>query len=281
MIHNQTPALLYHKVDTQWEIGVTRIRPKIFKQQMMTLKDAGWETILPGEENTVPPISEGSKSKGGASIKRFYLIFDDGYEGIYHHAFPLLEEIGYKASVFIPSGYIGKDNTWDYHFFGRSFRHMNRQMLRDLTKSGWLIGSHGISHTNLLGLDNKQLRKDLFVSREILSETIKSEVGWISFPFGRYGTREIEIAIEVGYKGAVVPAERKSAKVLNGFQTIIADAVYCWDPTGIIPGRLERRKGYGAGRLFRTVTNKCSYGTVIWKRLFGRNNPPEPLAADD
>jgi len=272
---------------------------------MLTLKGAGWETILPGEENsipsrftggkdntnpphftgmkdnTVPPRFAGEESKGGAQTKRFHLIFDDGYEGVYHHAFPILEEIGFKATVFIPSRYIGKNNDWDHQLFGRPFRHLSSKMLCDLVEAGWMIGSHGISHIDLISLDDKQLRAELFVSREILSETIESEVEWISFPFGRYGTREIDSAIEAGYRGTIVPALRKSAKTSNGLQIIIADAVYCWDPTAIILGRLERRKGYGAGRLFRTVTNRCSYGTVMWKRLFTRNNQSEPLATDE
>jgi peptidoglycan/xylan/chitin deacetylase (PgdA/CDA1 family) len=329
---------------------------------MMTLKNAGWETILPGEMNALPtPLAgcagteiggclltspsaiaggnkrgvtlsvfkltsaiisfflrkppfyspllcrgddytnsvamvlkqketqfphrlhtEGELKEGAHQKKRFHLIFDDGYEGIYRHAYPILEELGYKATVFIPSGFIGKDNTWDYHFFGRPFRHMNQQMLRDLSKAGWMIGSHGISHSDFLSLNQKQQRQELLASREMLSEIIEDEVKWISFPFGRYSKREIEASYEAGYVGAVVPVINKSVKTPSEIAIIIADAVYCWDPTGIIPGRLERGRGYGTGRLFRSITNKCSYGTVLYKRLFGgSNNLPEPLATDE
>ncbi|MCF7811876.1 polysaccharide deacetylase family protein [bacterium] len=315
MILSQTPALLYHKVDTQREIGVTRISPEVFKRHMMMLKNDGWETILPGENNFYHPSPPSAVGEGQGGVtssdseltsakitclirnppfyspllcrgdappsKHFHLVFDDGYEGIYKYAFPILEEFGYKATVFIPSGFISKDNTWDYHFFGRPFRHMNRQMLRELVKAGWMIGSHGIGHIDLMRLNDEQLKRDLVDSKKSLSEIINDEVKWISFPFGRYGKREIDAAIEAGYIGTVSHVNKKFKGVSKEFTLIFADAIYSWDPTGIIPGRLNRGFGYGAGRLFRMVTNKCSYGTILYKRLFGGNNLAEPLATDE
>jgi peptidoglycan/xylan/chitin deacetylase (PgdA/CDA1 family) len=47
------------------------------------------------------------------------ITFDDGYRGVYLHAFPILKELGVPAVVYVPSGYVGTarrllhDRLWD------------------------------------------------------------------------------------------------------------------------------------------------------------------------
>ncbi len=268
----QPPALLYHKVDPRWEAGVTWVTPSVFRRQMERLAEAGWKTILPDlnqvKQKLPPPSSAGGESKGGVSIdnNHFHLIFDDGYEGIYHHAFPVLEELGFKASVFIPSGYIGKMNDWDHQLLGRRFRHLSVSMLNELSAAGWMIGSHGVSHTDLSGEGDKQLRNELSVSRSMLQDIIGFDIKWLSFPFGRYGRRVIDAAVDAGYSGAVVPVLRSSVDIPDYFSILEADAVYSWDTPGMVLKRLRRGSGYRLGRGLRMVMNSFSLGTVIWKR---------------
>jgi len=256
MIDKFPPVLLYHKVSPRGEIGVTWVKPGAFKRQMETIAEAGWSTILPGED---------------ADSKQFLLIFDDGYECIYKYAYPILSKLDFKAVVFIPTGYIGSTNDWDYQLFGRRFAHLSEAMLLELSKAGWMIGSHTVSHTDLLQLSNSQLEDEIAGSRSKLQDLTGQGIEWIAFPFGRYNQRVMDVAVNAGYTGAVVPVYRSDIVVPEGFSLIIADAVYLWSSIGLIERILRRDNGYRIHRKFQKLVNGSSYGTIIWKRLFSSN----------
>lgn len=254
---NLPPALLYHKIDQEWEVGVTFIPPRRFAYQMELLKSNAWETILPGE-----PVE--------ANSKQFVLSFDDGYESVFRNALPVCERLGYKGVLFIPSAMIGRWNDWDNQLLGRRFRHLDRMQLQQLVKAGWMIGSHGISHCDMTALTSKQCHQEMVDSRQVVEEITGKTADWIAFPYGRYNRQTVECAISAGYTGAVTPVLRQSAK-LPGFTLLRADPVYLWDRSGLIPRRLNRvGVAYNAGRLFRRITNLCTTGTLGWNRVVRR-----------
>ncbi len=269
MIQNYPRALLYHKVTPRWEVGVTWVTPVAFQRQMEKLAKAGWRTILPDEQ--------GMKTD---EHKKFLLIFDDGYECIYRYAFPVLRDFGFKAVVFIPSGYIGLTNEWDHHLLGRRFGHLTLEMLKELTEAGWMIGSHTVSHVDLLRLSDDRLKNEIEGSRRELQDATEQPLNWISYPFGRYDRHIIDAAMRAGYSGAVVPAFRKSVDVPDGFNLIAADAVYRWDTSGMVLNKLKQGGGYRTGRWLRRIVNRFSVGTVVWRRLFPFRNRSKPLAMD-
>src|SRR3989449_6880345 len=70
------PALCYHRVGGQLELGVTRVAKSIFARQMTTLARAGWKTL------TLDQFAERLRP-GHAALRTphsaFLLTFDDGY----------------------------------------------------------------------------------------------------------------------------------------------------------------------------------------------------------
>ncbi len=269
MIRNFPRALLYHKVTPRWEVGVTWVTPLAFQRQMEKLAEAGWRTTLPDEQGMTTD-----------EHKEFLLIFDDGYECIYRYAYPILTDLGFKAVVFIPSGYIGRMNDWDHHLLGRRFGHLTLEMLNELTAAGWMIESHTVSHVDLLRLRDDLLGLEIGGSRRELQTSIGQQLNWISYPFGRYDQRVVDASIKAGYSGAVVPVCRRSVDVPDGFNLIVADAVYRWDTPKMVLNRLEQGDGYCAGRRLRRIVNGFSVGTVVWRRLFPFRDHSKPLAMD-
>ncbi len=65
------------------------------------------------------------------------IMFDRGYESIFSKAKPILDNFGFKASIFIACDYIenGKGMSWN--------------QVRQLTDDGYDIQSHGLEHTRL------------------------------------------------------------------------------------------------------------------------------------
>jgi len=260
---NRPPALLYHKVTNDWEVGVTFIPPQQFEGQLQLIKSAGWGTMLPGD-----PVD--------STAKQFLLSFDDGYESILTNALPICERIGFKGIVFIPSSWIGGWNDWDHQLLGRRSRHLDRSQLTELVKHGWMIGSHGVTHTDMTALSESECLAEMVNSRKLLQDITGQAIEWMAFPYGRYNGITVKTAIEAGYTGAVTPVLHPNLAT-GQFILWRADPVYLWDPIRFIPSRLEQSgAGYQAGKLFRRVTNLCTIGTLGWNKVILRKKISNP-----
>lgn len=110
--------------------------------------------------------------------------FDDGYEGLFINAQPIMEEYGFSATVFICTDYLGKKNSWNLK--DKTLRkHMDVAQLRQLQAHGWEIGSHGVTHESLLKLSDEELMMQLVDSKRIL-EDLFGPIRTYAYPYGDY-----------------------------------------------------------------------------------------------
>ena len=145
----------------------------------------------------------------------FLLTFDDALEGVHRWAFPIMEEVGVKGAVFVITAFIGKRNLWDAHF-GVPVRHMDRSAIIELHRSGWLVGSHTVSHRSLTTLPDRQLRYELEYSKKYLEDLIGEEVVAVAYPFNIYNRKVLSVAAEVGYRwGFAGPSYRRPFGRIN------------------------------------------------------------------
>ncbi|MBD3233453.1 MAG: polysaccharide deacetylase family protein [candidate division Zixibacteria bacterium] len=170
--------LAFHKIDNRFEWGLTRTTVGGFRRIVQLLKGIQYE--CPDEQ--------------------FEISFDDGYDSVYTNALPILEITSFRAMVFIPTKYIGKTSSWDVYPGAGRFKHLNRQQIMELNKSGFLIGSHSHSHRNLTNLPESEMKRELTESKKILEDVCQSQVDSICYPYGRYNLKIIETALECGYK---------------------------------------------------------------------------------
>src|SRR3989442_11286266 len=84
--------------------------------------------------------------------KPVILTFDDGYLDTYTTAFPLLQEFGVKAVVFVLADRRIRTNFWDRHFNLPHAALMERHHVIEMHEAGWEIGSHSLSHADLTQL---------------------------------------------------------------------------------------------------------------------------------
>ncbi|MFQ5676428.1 MAG: polysaccharide deacetylase family protein, partial [bacterium] len=136
-----------------------------------------------------------------ATDKKVILTFDDAYASVFDNAYPILAEHGFTASIFPITKYIGKTNKWDYNSLGEGAQHCTWKQLRMLIKAGWEVGSHTESHRNLRSLSDKELWHEVKHSKDILEANLGARVEVISYPFGKYSAKVIEVTREAGYIG--------------------------------------------------------------------------------
>lgn len=115
------------------------------------------------------------------------LTFDDGHETDFTVALPMLAEVGMTATSFIVTEWIGKPGF------------VTSAQLRELSRAGWQIGSHSVTHPDLLSLSPRVMREELTGSRCTLEDLLGSPVTAFAFPFGRENTAVLEAALDAGY----------------------------------------------------------------------------------
>lgn len=97
------PTLMYHHIQDKTsaqeknQVALT-VDSETFKSQMQYLKDKGYGVLR--SEDLIAFFDEGRV----LPKKSVLLTFDDGYDDFYRHALPVINEFGFKATVFLPTG---------------------------------------------------------------------------------------------------------------------------------------------------------------------------------
>ena len=146
------PILTFHKVDTDFELGVTRITPGQFRRILHFLKKNGYQTIS---------LDQLSDQTFSLPEKPVVLTFDDAYDSIYRYAAPLMLEYGFTGTVFVISQFVDSWNNWDVNLGGKKFKHLSWSQLVELKKLGFGIESHGVSHADLTQVKKDRLYREL------------------------------------------------------------------------------------------------------------------------
>jgi len=116
------------------------------------------------------------------------ITFDDGYADLMDYAWPLLTSLDYHATVFIPTDFIGKWNTWDANLDGKRSRHLDENQLRRLSDSQWEIASHSTNHRSLFIMNASEQDHAMSTSYEHLRRILTTPISGFSYPFGHVNT---------------------------------------------------------------------------------------------
>ncbi|GIV63815.1 MAG: hypothetical protein KatS3mg045_1154 [Bellilinea sp.] len=178
------PILLYHRIVEGEAQNRYEVSLEDFRLQMDFLWRNGYETITPVRLAKV--ILKG----GELPAKPVILTFDDGYGSIYDLAFPVLEEYGFKGVVYVITGLIGPP------------AYMSKDQLIELFANGWEIGSHTVSHEDLVknpSKANDQLRE----SKKFLEILLGNKEFTIAYPYGRADKNIALQAARTGYSAGM------------------------------------------------------------------------------
>jgi peptidoglycan/xylan/chitin deacetylase (PgdA/CDA1 family) len=257
------PILAYHKVDTRLELGGTMISPRRFARHLEFFRKNGFQTV------TLSQAVELMKQGKGTEKKYLCLTFDDAYQGLYLHAFPLLKEHGFTATVFAVTDYVGKSNDWDINWGGLKFEHLTWEQMKEMQGSGIEFGSHAKSHRDLRSLSPEQLREELADSRKGMEQNLGAPVTALSYPFGLYNERVKRAAVDAGYLSACSfsPGIRNSE---IDFYALRRCGVYVTDVIWDIRHKTDHGSAwFWLQDLWSRLVNWCAGGTALIKRILG------------
>lgn len=255
-----TAVLCYHRVGGPLELGVTRVARSVFRRQMTALARAGWSTVSLDEYRGA---LGGVGNRSPLTAPRFLLTFDDGYASLADFAYPLLAELGFTATTFLITDFVGKTNTWDVRYTWRRLPHLDWQTIEQWRARGFEFGSHTARHARLTWLSDAAAADDLGRSRDTLTARLGSTAGRaVAYPFGAVDARVAGLARRAGYDLGFGGVQGGGGDPLR----LSRVPVYMWDvgntPLGLRPG------GWGAaGRLVAHMANRCAVGTSWMLKL--------------
>jgi peptidoglycan/xylan/chitin deacetylase (PgdA/CDA1 family) len=256
-------------VDTRLELGVTRLGPRVFRRQMEALARAGYRTLGSAE---LLRLEEGGQEGTGAEddLPAVVLTFDDGYEPLARHAFPVLADLGLRALVFVVTDYVGLDNDWDVHYGWRRFRHLSWDDLAHWQERGIEVHSHGATHARLTWVSDVQAEDELGRSRATITRRLGASPAGIAYPFGAVDARVQALAAVAGYSlGFTGPAGPGGSQPAGaGRLALRRRPVYAWDAFAL-PCVLREDAAGAFGMAVARLTNRFAVGTAIIQRLGG------------
>jgi peptidoglycan/xylan/chitin deacetylase (PgdA/CDA1 family) len=169
------PILTYHNLAEQAK-GRLVLAAATFREQMRYLKANGYRVVSLAE------FVEFTGLNRQLPQRAVVLTFDDGYRAFKDHAYPVLKELGFTATLFIYTDWVGA---------GRAA--LSWAELRELAAAGMDIQAHSKTHGDLRraqGETEAQYARRMQAELEQPQELFKRHLGRrspvLAYPYGRW-----------------------------------------------------------------------------------------------
>lgn len=216
----EVPVLCYHLI-RDFRPGESErmkgyiVTPAEFADQMKTLADSGYQTILPDQLYNY--------LTRGASIppKPIMITFDDTHEEHYTIGSAELKKHGFKGVYFIMTISINRP------------RYMTQQQIKDLSDSGSVIACHTWDHHMVTKYQGADWDTQFVKPRKRLEEITGKPVNYFAYPFGLWNMTAVEELKKRNYKLAfILSTKRDSTEPLYTVRRMIVPGT--WSTQGML-----------------------------------------------
>jgi peptidoglycan/xylan/chitin deacetylase (PgdA/CDA1 family) len=175
------PILTFHAVDDR--PSVISFPPRLFERGMAGLHERRYRSL------TLLEIVEHLQRGVLFPDRCFAITFDDGYQSVYDHAFPILQRYGFSATVFLTVGDNGStaDSERLPSMCERSM--LSWHEMKEMQRSGIAFGAHTLTHPDLTRLPAELLEVEVVGGKRVIEDALGSRVDTFAYPFGRYDKR--------------------------------------------------------------------------------------------
>jgi peptidoglycan/xylan/chitin deacetylase (PgdA/CDA1 family) len=170
-------VLMYHKVDAA-ATGKLTVTTQQLQQQLTWLLKKKYTFI------SFSQLREIEKQK---RKDRYVIItFDDAYENNLRYAVPVLQATNTKATIFVPTAFIGKTNEWD----DSKEKVMTAMQLQQLPTGIIELGLHTHTHANFKRLDGEAIKKEMQQSVETMQSNHIPFVPVLAYAYGAFPKKD-------------------------------------------------------------------------------------------
>ena len=205
-------VLMYHKVATETTNDLT-VNIRQLESHLKYLQTLDYQYI------TAQQLLDFYLEKKPLPARPILLTFDDGYVNNLELAYPLLKQYDAKATIFIPSSFVGDTNVWDKG----SDHIMSVEQLKNLDPSVFELALHSHSHKNFKNIPLDTIEQDVQQNIAFFTENNIPFTPVLAYPYGGRPTgvhflKMVEMFNKNGIKAAF--------RIGNGVNSFNTSALY-------------------------------------------------------
>jgi len=216
----EVPVLCYHhireaKPGQSETLKNYSVSPAQFAEQMKTLKDSGYESILPDQ------LYNYLVHDGKLPAKPVMLTFDDTDEEQFTIGSKEMEKYGFKGVYFIMTISINRP------------RYMSKEQLKQLADNGNAVEAHTWDHHMVTKYQGDDWEKQLIQPKKKVEEITGKPAQYFAYPFGVWNKAAIAEIKKAGYKMAFsLSTKRDSTEPLYTIRRILVPGQ--WSVNGLL-----------------------------------------------
>ncbi|HOJ50761.1 MAG TPA: polysaccharide deacetylase family protein [Spirochaetota bacterium] len=174
-------VICYHNIveNTKFSIDVS---VKDFEKHIEFFKNMGYISVTASE------LVDIINSKDLKSNKKYVVItFDDGNDGVYKNAIPILKKYGFKATLYIyPSIIFARERGTRKSF-------MTWEQIKEVVNTpGFELGNHSYYHPYMTKEDEAGIVHNIINAARVLKEKTGQYPKTFAYPFGKYNEKVIQ-----------------------------------------------------------------------------------------
>jgi peptidoglycan/xylan/chitin deacetylase (PgdA/CDA1 family) len=199
-----TLVLCYHAVSPTWPADLS-VTPEALERQLQLLARQGYTGVTFGAAVGEPDVG-----------RRVSVTFDDAFLSVLELAKPILDELGWPATVFAVADHVR--DGWPLAWAGterwltteheQELAGMDAAQLQALAADGWEIGSHTCTHPSLPTLPPGELQEELERSKADLEAMLGLPMTSIAYPYGDHNDAVVAATEAAGYACAATLPHR-------------------------------------------------------------------------
>jgi peptidoglycan/xylan/chitin deacetylase (PgdA/CDA1 family) len=184
------PVLCYHNIGPQAR-GRLQISAKAFEEQMQYLKREGYRVI------SLQEFLEFTALRRQLPRKTVVLTFDDGWRSFKEHAYPVLKELGFSATLFIYTDFVGARTALSW------------AELKELADEGFDVQAHSKTHTDMRRQQGesdeefaRRMEAELVQPLALFQRRLGRTPTILAYPYGSHDEEVTRRVREAGYRAA-------------------------------------------------------------------------------
>ncbi|HKR00244.1 MAG TPA: polysaccharide deacetylase family protein [Pyrinomonadaceae bacterium] len=190
------PFIFYHHIsspppDARIRGGYTPV--KRFARQMAFLKKQGFTFYTASE------LIEHFLAHGAFPVNGLAITFDDGWKDNYENAFPILRELGIKATIFLIPSCVGQVSTKALSEGESGRAHLSPEEIVEMSKDGIEFGSHTLNHKLLHQIPLDEVKFEVEESKRQIEALLTKPCKVFAYPGGHFNEGARQVVEDAGY----------------------------------------------------------------------------------
>jgi peptidoglycan/xylan/chitin deacetylase (PgdA/CDA1 family) len=185
------PILCYHNLGPQTR-GRLLMSVSAFEEQMRYLKREGYHVI------TLRRFLDFAALRQQLPRKTVVLTFDDGWKSFKEYAYPLLKELGFPATLFIYTDFVGARIALSW------------AEIKELAQEGFDIQAHSKTHDDMRRKPaeseedyNRRMQAELVQPLAVFQQRVGQQPRILAYPYGSHDEDVVRRVRDAGYVAAL------------------------------------------------------------------------------